>query len=147
MPMYRKKPVVIEAREWTGANAVDLLAWIGPGSRQDGQTLVIPTLEGDHEASLGDMIIQGIKGEFYPCKPDIFVATYETADTPAPAPADDGWTKWKGGECPVHGGLLVDVRRRDGYVETGLSARFWRWDHRGVANDIVAYRIVGARDG
>jgi len=62
------------------------------------------------------------------------------------SPASDGWTAWKGGECPVHGGLLVDVRRRDGYVETGLSARFWRWDHRGVANDIVAYRVVGARD-
>lgn len=70
-----------------------------------------------------------------------------TADTPAAPPADDGWIKWEGGPCcPVHGGPLVDVRCRDGYVETGLSAWCWRWDHRGIANDIVAYRIVEARD-
>ena len=147
MPMYRKKPVVIEAREWTGANAVDLLAWIGPGSRQDGQTLVIPTLEGDHEASLGDMIIQGIKGEFYPCKPDIFVATYETADTPAPQPADDGWTAWEGGECPVTTGTLVEARLADGYVCMSTPADKLQW-MRGdpFAIPIVAYRIVEARD-
>ena len=74
-------------------------------------------------------------------------ALAETADTPAAPPADDGWIKWEGGPCcPVHGGPLVDVRCRDGYVETGLSAWCWRWDHRGIANDIVAYRIVEARD-
>lgn len=44
--------------------------------------LVIPTLEGDHHASVGDWIIRGVKGEFYPCKPDIFAATYEPANTP-----------------------------------------------------------------
>lgn len=79
MPLFRKKPVVIEAREWTGSNAVELLAWIGGDSRQSRETLIIPTLEGDHEASIGDMIIQGVKGEFYPCKPDIFAAIYEPA--------------------------------------------------------------------
>lgn len=77
MPMFRKKPVVIEARQWTGGNAVNLLDWIKPEARQEGSVLVIPTLEGDHEASLGDWIIKGVKGEFYPCKPDIFEATYE----------------------------------------------------------------------
>ena len=80
MPHYRKKPVVIEAREWDGSNAVDLLAWIGEAAEQDGQTLLIHTLEGTHEASLGDFIICGVKGEFYPCKPDIFAATYDTAE-------------------------------------------------------------------
>ena len=79
MPQFRKKPVVIEAREWTGANAVGLLDWIGESASQEGQTLLIHTLEGIHEASLGDMIIRGVKGEFYPCKPDIFAATYEPA--------------------------------------------------------------------
>jgi len=79
MGMYRKKPVVIEAREWTGGNAVSLMDWIGEAAYQDGPVLVIRTLEGDHEASLGDMIIKGIKGEFYPCKPDIFAETYEPA--------------------------------------------------------------------
>jgi hypothetical protein len=77
MGLYRKKPVVIEAREWTGGNAVSLIDWIGDAASQDGSSLIIHTLEGDHEASLGDMIIRGVKGEFYPCKPDIFAATYE----------------------------------------------------------------------
>jgi hypothetical protein len=80
MPYFRKKPVVIEAREWTGGNAVSLMDWIGVNSLQDGSTLIIRTLEGDHEASLGDMIIKGVKGEFYPCKPDIFAATYEAVE-------------------------------------------------------------------
>jgi hypothetical protein len=80
MARFRKKPVVIEARQWEGSNAVDLLDWIKPEARQEGQTLVIPTLEGDHEARLGAWIIRGVKGEFYPCDPDIFAATYEAAD-------------------------------------------------------------------
>lgn len=74
---YRKKPVVIEAKEWTGSNAVELLDWIKPTAHQEGAIIIIPTLEGDHEASLGDMIIQGVAGEFCPCKPDIFDLTYE----------------------------------------------------------------------
>ena len=80
MPLFRKKPVVIEAREWTGANAADLLNWIGESATQDGPSLFIKTLEGMHEASLGDMIIRGVHGEFYPCKPDIFSKTYEAAE-------------------------------------------------------------------
>lgn len=80
MPRFRKKPVVIEAIQWTGGNAVTLLDWIGPHARQEGATLIIATLEGDHEASLGDWIIKGVKGEFYPCKPDIFTATYEPVE-------------------------------------------------------------------
>ena len=80
MAMYRKKPVVIEARQWTGGdkNALDLIHWVGGvASHQDGATLIIETLGGDHKASLGDFIIRGVNGEFYPCKPDIFAKTYE----------------------------------------------------------------------
>lgn len=76
---WRKKSVVIEAIQWTGSNAVTLLDWIKPEARQEGAVIVIPTLEGDHEASLGDWIIKGVAGEFYPCKPDIFTMTYERA--------------------------------------------------------------------
>ncbi len=79
MPTFRKRPVQIEAREWTGANAVDLLDWIGESATQEGPSLIIHTLEGDHEATLGDWIIKGVKGEFYPCKPDIFAMTYDEA--------------------------------------------------------------------
>ena len=87
---FRKKPVVIEAVKWDG-DAHTANVFIGesfglnpdyPGEWDwtydwDGEGLIIPTLEGKHRANLGDWIIKGIKGEFYPCKPDIFEATYE----------------------------------------------------------------------
>ena len=84
---FRKKPVVIEAVQWQGGNLPDVwkLGCGGEGSAvalaagPDG-SLIIPTLEGDHRCDLGDWIIRGVKGEFYPCKPDIFAATYEPAD-------------------------------------------------------------------
>lgn len=90
MPKFRKKPVVIEARHWDGTLVVahELQEWI---ARAEGvcsvghglghpPELKIVTLEGIHDASPGDWIICGVKGEFYPCKPDIFAATYDTAD-------------------------------------------------------------------
>lgn len=80
MPKFRKKPVVIEAVRWTGENYDDLdaIGCFQRGSirRVDGG-LPIRTLEGEMVASVGDWIIRGIKGELYPCKPDIFDATYE----------------------------------------------------------------------
>ena len=80
---YRKKPVVIEAyrvekpwrhiAEWCGAEMIrdynNRILWLS-----------IPTLEGRMRAELGDFIIKGIQGEFYPCKPDIFAQTYEPVD-------------------------------------------------------------------
>lgn len=78
---YIKKPVVIEAVKWTGDNYDEISSFIGKSLlgiyRIDGLLLV--TLEGAMEASVGDFIIKGIKGEFYPCKPDIFEQTYELA--------------------------------------------------------------------
>lgn len=77
---YRKKPVVIEARQYTrnGLKAEAVAKWCSGEQTDDG--LIIHTLEGDHLANYGDFIIQGIQGEFYPCKPDIFEATYEKVD-------------------------------------------------------------------
>lgn len=80
MTKYRKKPVAIEAVKYTGKNNVnDILNFIGERKLAylDGETLNIETLEGVMKADVGDYIIKGIKGEFYPCKPDIFEATYE----------------------------------------------------------------------
>ena len=81
--LYRKKPVVVEAMRWTGDNWYDAAIWIGlhrhPALHREGTALVIPTLEGNMRAEPGDWIIRGVKGEFYPCKPDIFEATYEPA--------------------------------------------------------------------
>ena len=75
---YRKKPVVIEAVKWTGNNQKELVEFMGVVSTCAGK-LDIPTLEGTITASVGDWIIKGVKGEFYPCKPDVFDATYEPA--------------------------------------------------------------------
>ena len=74
---YRKKPVVIEAIQWAGNNLSEIYNFIGRTVDNKETTLVIHTLEGDMEASIGDYIIKGVNGEFYPCKPDIFDKTYE----------------------------------------------------------------------
>ena len=73
---YRKKPVVVDAIQWTGDNISEIMKWVGDNAYFR-DTLYIKTLEGVHRASVGDYIIKGIKGEFYPCKPDIFEKTYE----------------------------------------------------------------------
>jgi hypothetical protein len=82
MPRFRKKPVVIEAVQWTGRNGADVNAFLSyPASdwRADGADILIETLEGTMAARPGDYIIRGVQGEVYPCKPDIFEATYEAA--------------------------------------------------------------------
>jgi len=83
MAKYRKKPVVIEAVQFDGT--LGSLEGINiPEVSQDlgSSTCQIPTLEGVMTAQPGDWIIRGVKGEFYPCKPDIFAATYEPAEQP-----------------------------------------------------------------
>ena len=76
---YRKKPVVIEAVKWLGDNVTEIAAFTKSAKfAQD--TVYIETLEGTMQANVGDYIIKGVKGEFYPCKPDIFEQTYEVAE-------------------------------------------------------------------
>ena len=93
MPKFRKKPVEIEAVQWTEpGGAFALIDWSdealrydhltsGPSSAtgEDWGRLSVETLEGEMLVSPGDWIIRGVAGEFYPCKPDIFEATYEPA--------------------------------------------------------------------
>ena len=85
MEKYRKKPVVIEAVQFNGRdNSGDVLEFtdwqaVFTGNSIDDCWLEIPTLEGTMKARPGDWIIKGVNGEFYPCKPDIFAATYEAA--------------------------------------------------------------------
>lgn len=105
MSMFRKKPVVIEARQFVGTTGETyaIYQWIEsntlgsfepmeviegdkpwPASGvtidpRDGR-MIIATLEGGHWVTYGDWIIRGVQGEFYPCKPAIFAATYEPAD-------------------------------------------------------------------
>lgn len=75
---YVKKPVVVEAIKYVGTNKVEIQEFMDRylDDTQDGQ-LKIETLEGVMLANIGDYIIKGVSGEFYPCKPDIFEKTYE----------------------------------------------------------------------
>ena len=81
---FRKKPVVIEAfqlmDEWFDADHPNPQHIIGFITDPIARTVTIPTLEGNHLARIGDWIIKGVKGEFYPCKPDIFEQTYELVE-------------------------------------------------------------------
>lgn len=80
MKKYRKKPVVIEAVQFLGdENLQEILEWMGDVIAM-GDYMRILTLEGEMTAQRSDWIIKGVKGEFYPCKPDIFEATYEEVD-------------------------------------------------------------------
>lgn len=88
MAKFRKKPVVIEAVQFgpDRGSMSGTFSWarkhangraVNDGFDEKGYFLLITTLEGVHRADEGDWIIQGVKGELYPCKPDIFEATYE----------------------------------------------------------------------
>ena len=93
MPKYRKKPIVIEAMQFTYPPTSEFMVWFGqpvrttkarhPGAKAE---LEVLTLEdgadgrAKHVATEGDWIIRGVQGELYPCKPDIFAATYEAVD-------------------------------------------------------------------
>lgn len=90
---FRKRPVVIEARQFTDGNESEIVSWLwehqkatarwvaattdDAGAVVQPKRIEIPTLEGVMTASVGDWIIRGVAGEFYPCKPDIFRDTYE----------------------------------------------------------------------
>jgi hypothetical protein len=92
---WRKRPVVIEARQYQdglgGGNRQELAQWCGggwtaryrptetPGVDHVVLVITIPTREGVMDADPGDWIIKGVQGEFYPCKPEIFAETYEPA--------------------------------------------------------------------
>lgn len=79
---YRKKPVIIDAIQWTGSNEFDIIEFIRDDSyyfefNAENKTIKIKTLEGIMTANVEDYIIRGVKGEYYPCKPDIFKQTYD----------------------------------------------------------------------
>ena len=80
MPKFRKKPIVIEAMQYTinGLQAERVADWCGGDQTAEG--IEIETLEGVMFGRYGDWIIKGVKGEFYPCKADIFEATYEKVE-------------------------------------------------------------------
>lgn len=91
---YRKKPVIIQAVQWTGGNPCEIQEFTGNTATitnhdpiddmgvfvgRDRFELSINTLEGEMKAAIGDYIIKGVNGEFYPCKEEIFKKTYDLA--------------------------------------------------------------------
>jgi hypothetical protein len=108
---YRKKPVEVEAIQWTGKNHRQMFDFLTSNSFKketmtvDGDHfyidhskveggLIIKTLEGEHIASIGDYIIKGIQGEFYPCKEEIFNQTYEAILNPLLAEGGTSGKMW-----------------------------------------------------
>jgi hypothetical protein len=96
---WRKKPVVIEAERFIGDNGTEIARWCGGRYRSEAKPsdpsdvaywIDIPTLEGVMRADRGDYVIKGVQGEFYPCKPDIFAATYEQVTGPYSGDVDRG---------------------------------------------------------
>lgn len=96
MTRYRKRPIEIEAVQFTGDNEYEIAKFMGipiaglqmsvdtvfrtDGDYRENTHIHINTLEGTMTANCGDYIVKGVKGEFYPCKPDIFSETYEEVD-------------------------------------------------------------------
>ena len=147
---YTKKPVTIDAIRWTGKNLREVITFTdGPPDTRTSHAgmawdtyvdlverdgLKIFTLEGKMSAAIGDWIIKGVQGEFYPCKPDIFEATYSpalAASAPAPQPASpptaqaEGWTKTEPLIARSHGEWHED----DGPVV------WWSWDGHAWAGE------------
>lgn len=91
MMNFRKRPVIIEAVQYTGHNGDELRSWSGGAvvnspvlepteENPSGAYVQIETLEGVMVGLVGDWVIKGVQGEFYPCKPDIFAMTYEPVE-------------------------------------------------------------------
>lgn len=125
---YRKKPVVVEAVQWTGENHAEMCEFIDPEAfgiiPRIG--LVIHTLEGDHHANPGDYIIKGVNGEFYPCKPDIFAKTYESSTLTPP----NEWVSVEDRLPGVSGNYICAVKDKNGSVwtipaEWSLEMKMW----------------------
>lgn len=77
--LYRKKPIEVKAWQWMGQPLQERPDWIKDSNCYLGfaDVFLVPTLEGNMMANRGDWIIQGVRGEIYPCKPDIFEMTYD----------------------------------------------------------------------
>ena len=79
---FVKKPIIVEAIQWTGKNEDEVMKFVSQhcfitDNYPNQKTLIINTLEGDHVASVDDWIVKGVKGEFYPVKPDVMEQTYD----------------------------------------------------------------------
>lgn len=130
----RKLPVAVEAMLWPGGAeaATPVIDWVlshdgttcyDDASSPEGEHLAIRTLEGTMRATPGDWIIRGVKGEFYPCKPDVFAETYEVIEPPsrfearARAEAEARFITAAGGKPPTEEQRATVTGIRDLVVE------------------------------
>jgi len=154
---FRKKPVVIEAMQFTGLDSyLAIFDWMkASGStvadevRYETPLMLIPTLEGLMAASPGDWVIKGVQGEFYPCKPDVFEATYEPADVVA----RDETTELKAGfdkmVYRLDAALQEANRLRAAVREWAKAADDYalaRIAWEGYGTDVTAASVKAARD-
>lgn len=136
MTQYRKKPVVIEAVQFDGLNPTEIKDFVGENCEveiYDNEVtppvarIVIHTLEGDMEVSKGDYVIKGVKGEFYPCKPDIFKQTYEYTEQPEvdlEKELKNERTKLLDAFGPMNGEQCLAIRNfAHHFYELGINAR------------------------
>lgn len=126
MKYYRKKPVVIAAWQLTRENMDEVAAWCGGLSYGggDGAYIAIQTLEGVMTAGVGDFVVRGVKGEFYPCKPDIFVETNEAADPPGKQTVGIRTVRDKNG-LDSREWLVRQMRRLQQELEADSRSAFW----------------------
>lgn len=132
MSSYRKRPIAVDARQFTTATMYDVVAWIRDqggkaleASAADGPALVIQTLEGNMTARLDDWIVRGIKGEFHPVRADIFAETYE------PVPDSEvGAEERVARGLAAHDYLMPDQEPDDGW---------WNGHRRDFREDYLAH--------
>jgi len=125
---YTKKPVTIDAVQWTGDNQAEVEAFIGAHDGYiKGDYVDIGTLEGLMVASPGDWLIRGVQGELYPCKPDIFEATYAPG-IPRPRPMevfiDCEWNGYRGKLITM---ALVAMDGRELYAGVPMHEELVPW--------------------
>lgn len=120
---YKTKPCEINAMEWTGDNMQEIIQFANTPEKTSIYIVegvpVIRTLEGDMRANVGDYIIRGLRGEYYPCKPDVFHKKYELLETEVEC------VKSKYGDNPIYSSDLTKHTYPLGLI--GLtSAKGWR---------------------
>ncbi len=117
---YRKKPVVIQAVQFDGENQLAVSSFITGLHAVRPDAIIISTYEGDMQASPGDWIIKGVRGEFYPCKPDIFELTYETAPEPGDLPeVENAVPDWKRRVLNEHAELSDKIDKLHTFLSNG----------------------------
>ena len=144
---YMKKQVTIQAMEWTGENVEELEdftedqdneKWFREFDEYGEQHLYIFTLEGSMKANIGDYIIKGVKGEFYPCKPDIFEMTYEDISIKEVAPDNDDWKSNRNFSDALRFLKLGEKMSRSGWNGKGMYV-FYR---KGIENVPISNEIT-----